>query len=68
MSRALGLSAAVGLLLGLAVIWVVNSNVPDGGASLTRNGMALIVVVCTALATVVGAVIKVFRGGRASGG
>lgn len=68
MSKALGVSAAVGLLLGLAVIWIVNSNVPDGGETLTKGGMALIVVGCTALATVVGAVIKVFRGGSASEG
>lgn len=51
----LTLSAAVGLVLGImAVIWIEPDN---------AGGTVLVIVFCTAIAIIVGAVVKALRGG-----
>ena len=50
----LGVSAAIGILLGiLAILWIRPDN---------AGGSALVIVVCTALTVIVGAVVAAMRG------
>jgi len=50
----LGVSAAIGILLGiLAILWIRPDN---------AGGSALVIVVCTALTVIVGAVVTAMRG------
>jgi hypothetical protein len=62
MGRKLGLSASFGLLLGIGVIFWLDSTVAPGGQPLDRYGKAAIIAVSTAACTVIGAVIGHFRG------
>lgn len=60
--KGMALSAAAGLLLGLGVILWLGSAVPPGGVGLDRYGKAAILLISTAICTVIGAVIGHFRG------
>lgn len=51
----LTVSAAVGILLGIAaIIWIKPDN---------AGGSVLLIVICTALTVIIGAIIKAIRGG-----
>ncbi len=50
----LGVSGAVGILLGIAaILWIKPEN---------AGGSALLIIICTALAIVVGAILKAILG------
>lgn len=54
----MGVSAAAGLLLGLAVITLIDRTAATGGAEFDEFGKAAIVAICTAICTVIGAVLR----------
>lgn len=62
MGKNLGLSASFGLLLGIGVIFWLDSTVAPGGQPLDRYGKAAILAVSTATCSVIGAIIGYFRG------
>ncbi|MEI4234921.1 hypothetical protein [Roseovarius sp. D22-M7] len=62
MIKSMSVSGAAGLLLGLGLIFWLDSAVAPGGETLAREGKAAIVVICTAVCTVLGAVLRHFMG------
>ena len=50
----IGVSTAVGILLGIAaILWIEPEN---------AGGSALLIIICTAFAVVIGAIVKALRG------
>lgn len=49
--------AAVGFLLGVAVIYVLKTNTPPGGESLTPVGVGLVLAVTSAIGAILGAFV-----------
>ncbi|MGI3210887.1 hypothetical protein ACROSR_07185 [Roseovarius tibetensis] len=62
MLKSMGVSAAAGLLLGIVVIVWLDGTVAPGGVGLDRYGKAGIILICTAICTVLGGVFGYFKG------